>query len=58
MTTTQAAEELGVTPRMVLHLISIGHLKAQKVGRDWQITQKNLDKVVRRGPGQPRKDSR
>lgn len=55
MTTTEAAGKLGITPRMVLHLIAIGHLRARKVGRDWQITPAALARVIRRGPGQPKK---
>ncbi|HEX8523207.1 MAG TPA: helix-turn-helix domain-containing protein [Tepidisphaeraceae bacterium] len=51
--TTQAAKELGVTPRRVLALIEDGRLKAEKIGRDYLINPKDLNAVRERKPGRP-----
>ena len=54
LTTTQAAEVLGVTPVRVRQLIEAGRLKAVKVGRDWLIDPPDLEAVKVRTPGRPR----
>lgn len=55
LTVDQAAGELGVTSRRVRALIADERLPAQKVGRDWLIRSKDLDKVRDRKPGRPPK---
>ena len=57
ITTEQAAESLGVSTRRVLQFITTGRLRARKIGRDWLIDPRNLDKLRHRpGPGRPRKE--
>jgi excisionase family DNA binding protein len=56
ITTKKAAEILGVSPRRVTALITAGKLPAQKLGRDWLINKKDLDKVKERKPGRPKKN--
>jgi excisionase family DNA binding protein len=58
LTTKQAAEKLGITPRRVQALIESGRLPAQKFGRDYQIKEKDLELVENRKVGRPRKDGR
>lgn len=55
LTTTQAAAQLGITPRRVLALIAAGRLPAQKLGRDWLIRPEDLEleRVKDRKPGRP-----
>lgn len=56
VTTSQAAAELNITPEGVLKLISRGVLPAQKVGRDWIIHRKDVQKAKKRpGRGRPKK---
>lgn len=56
ITTTEAAEELGVTAGRVRAMIAAGHLPARKIGRDWAIRRRDLDRVRERKTGRPRKD--
>ncbi len=56
LTTTEAAGLLKITPRRIRALIESGKLPAERIGRDWAIKPKDLDRLDRR-PGQPRKDS-
>lgn len=55
LTVDQAAGELGISARRVRMLIAESTLKAEKVGRDWLIRSKDLDKVRDRKPGRPPK---
>jgi len=48
LTTTQAAEMLNVTQRMIRAYCQDGRLKATKVGRDWLIEESDLDQLKRR----------
>jgi excisionase family DNA binding protein len=55
LTTDQAAERLGVTPRRVRQLIASGALPAERLGRDWLIQEEALAAVtIRPGPGYPK----
>jgi excisionase family DNA binding protein len=56
LTTKEAAERLGVTPRRVLAMIQAEQLPADKLGRDYLIQEKNLKLVESRKVGRPRKD--
>ncbi len=56
LTTKQAAEKLGITPRRVQALIEAGRLPAQKFGRDYMIREKDLRLVKERKVGRPKKD--
>lgn len=42
ITTTMLAERMGVTPQYVRKLIADGKIKAQKVGYDWIIDERNI----------------
>jgi excisionase family DNA binding protein len=55
ISTTQAAERLGVTRRRVQALILDKRLPATKIGRDYAIDPADLRKVRHRKPGRPRK---
>ncbi len=55
LTTTDAANKLGVTPRRVQALIASGRLKAHRIGRDWLISSLELESVKVRRPGRPKK---
>ena len=56
MTTTQAAQFLGISVRRVRQLIECGKLKAKKYGRDWMIpTEETLNVKVYGKPGRPKK---
>lgn len=55
LTTKQAAEKLGITPRRVQALIEAERLPATKFGRDYQIREKDLKLVEERKVGRPRK---
>ena len=48
LSVAQAAEELGVTRRMVNQYCRNGRLKAQRVGRDWVIFRADLDAFAKR----------
>jgi excisionase family DNA binding protein len=55
--TKAAAERLGVTVRRVQQMIEAGTLPATKLGRDYAILEKDLQKVKIYGkPGRPTKD--
>ena len=53
VTTAQAAERLGIPPRRVRALITAGRLKAKKIGRDYLIDTRQLDKFTPRPSGRP-----
>jgi excisionase family DNA binding protein len=53
LTTKQAAERLGITPRRVQALIEAGRLPAQKFGRDYMILEGDLKLVEDRKVGRP-----
>lgn len=57
ITTRQAAERLGISPRRIRQLIKSGQLSATKAGRDWLIDSDSLDSLVKvhRRVGRPRK---
>jgi excisionase family DNA binding protein len=54
LTTAQAAERLGVSPRRVVALITAGRLPAAKFGRDWVIREADLAAVQRLPQGWPK----
>jgi len=56
ISTKRAAEILGVNDSRVRQLILGGRLPAKKIGRDWIIREKDLEKVTDRKPGRPRKE--
>jgi excisionase family DNA binding protein len=53
LTTKQAAERLGITPRRVQALIEAGRLPANKFGRDYMIKEADLNLVKDRKVGRP-----
>lgn len=57
ITTTEVASLLGITPRTVQRHIKAGHLKATKYGRDFLITQEELErfKQERKPVGRPKR---
>jgi excisionase family DNA binding protein len=54
ITTTEAAVELRITVRRVQALIAAGRLRASRVGRDWLIEPRDLEKVRDRPRGRPK----
>ncbi len=58
LTTKEAAEKLGVTPRRVNNLIEAGALRAQKFGRAWMVDEASVRERLQAGsqPGRPRAD--
>jgi len=55
LTTAEAAERLGVTPRRLRALIKAGKLPAEKFGAAYMINEKDLKLVRDRKPGRPKK---
>ena len=55
LTTTQAADILGIKQARVRQLILAGRLPAKKHGRDWIIRERDLELVRVRKVGRPRK---
>jgi excisionase family DNA binding protein len=53
LTTKEAAEKLGITPRRVVALVTAGRLPAQKFGRDYMIRETDLKLVEDRKVGRP-----
>jgi excisionase family DNA binding protein len=55
ITTSEAAERLGVHITRVQQFIGLKRLPAEKVGRDWLIDEKDLALVSERKTGRPPK---
>ncbi len=55
LTTTQAADILGIKQARVRQLILAGRLPAKKHGRDWIIRERDLELVRVRKVGRPPK---
>jgi excisionase family DNA binding protein len=55
LTTKQAAQKLGITPRRVVALVTAGKLPASKFGRDYMIKEADLKLVQDRKVGRPKK---
>jgi len=53
LTTSQAAQRLGISTVRVQKLIQAGRLEAVKYGRDWLIQEQALEAVAVRKPGRP-----
>jgi excisionase family DNA binding protein len=47
LTTTEAADRLGIKPRSVVQLIRRELLAAEKRGRDWFITMEEIERYER-----------
>lgn len=58
LSTKQAASQLGITQQLVRRYCEQGRIKAEKVGRDWVMTQAALDSFSRkpRKTGRPKRD--
>jgi excisionase family DNA binding protein len=56
LTTKEAAEKLGITPRRVVALVTAGRLPASKFGRDYMIKEADLKLVKDRRVGRPKKE--
>lgn len=54
LTTQEAADALGISPRRVRELITDRRLPAEKKGRDYLIKEKDLKLVEDRKPGRPK----
>jgi excisionase family DNA binding protein len=57
LSTSEAANDLGVSSIRVRAMIRDGKLKAQKIGRDYIIKESDLTPVKNRKPGRPAKNS-
>ena len=55
LTTSEAADKLGVSIRAVQIAIKSGRLQAQKMGRDFMIRQSALKEIIRKPAGRPAK---
>ena len=55
LTTREVAERLGVSVTRVQQLILAGRLPAVKKGRDYFIKDEDVNLVIDRKPGRPRK---
>jgi len=55
LTVAEAAEIRGVSPRRIRKLCEDGRLKAEKVGRDWLIDPRSLERLQALPPGRPAK---
>lgn len=53
ITTTTAAERLGVTPRRVRQYIIEGRLRARKIGRDYLVDPESVEEFRPRPTGNP-----
>lgn len=56
LSTKEAAKKLKVSAIRVRQFIREGRLPAQKVGRDYIIKEKDLEKVEDRQPGRPKNE--
>lgn len=54
LTTQQVADELGVSKTRVIALIRAGRLPAEKVGVQYLVNPKDLERVRHRKPGRPK----
>ena len=56
LTTSEAAELLGVSTRRVIALIESGDLSAQRLGRQWMVDERSVEDRLRapRLTGQPK----
>ena len=55
LTTTEAADRLGLTVRAVQKMIEGGRLEARKVGRDYLIAPGALENITKQAAGRPPK---
>jgi excisionase family DNA binding protein len=55
ITTSDAAEKLGISVDRVQTLIRVGRLPATRFGRAYMINEKDLVKVQDHKPGRPKK---
>jgi excisionase family DNA binding protein len=53
MTLVEAAVTLGVQPATLRQQIAAGRLRAKKVGRDWQVTPREVERYRREVAGKP-----
>jgi excisionase family DNA binding protein len=53
MTLIAAAALLGVTPATLRQQIAASRLRAKKVGRDWQVTTREVERYRREVAGKP-----
>ena len=55
LTTSEAADRLGLTVRAVQKMIEVGRLEARKVGRDYLIDPSALENIPKQATGRPPK---
>jgi excisionase family DNA binding protein len=53
MTTAEAAESLGIAPTTVRRQIEQGRIAARKVGRDWWVTPREVERYRAESLGRP-----
>ena len=53
MTTAEAAARLGLAPATVRRQIEQGRIGARKVGRDWQVTPREVERYRAESLGRP-----
>jgi len=57
-TIPEAAEYFGVSRQRLWKLVDEGRIKAQRVGQQWLIKERDLLKVEWKGRGRPRKEAK
>lgn len=58
MTLTEAAVRLGVAPTTLRHQIANGRFRAVKVGRDWMVSDDEVQRYAALSRGRPGRRSR
>ena len=53
MTTIETAERLGLAPATVRRQVGLGRIAARKVGRDWQVTAREVERYRAETLGRP-----
>jgi excisionase family DNA binding protein len=53
VTTAEAAERLGIAPTTVRRQIELGRISAGKVGRDWWVTSREVERYRSDSLGRP-----
>jgi len=55
LTVKEVAERLGLSKSRIFHMIRDGRLPATRFGTVWVIRERDLEKVLDRQPGRPKK---
>lgn len=53
LSTSEAAERLGLTPGRIRQLIDAGQLPATRIGKRWALQLRDIDRFASQPPGRP-----